>query len=269
MKYLDAFMLRLFDGDLDKDHTKSKSFVSWEKRYAKAWWRGTLIAPSTTLASTAQYLPRVRLSRLAAESPGLFDVAFTDVHQTISDIQWGGKAVQKVLRQSKARMLPFEDFWSSAVRFKFILIVPGVTQSSSLTNALRSGSVPVMVSHPTYEYLFPSLEPWVHYVPIQADLSDLQEIMQKLIGDDVLARSIAENAQQLAEQRLRPEATYCYLWHSLDRLQNLTVADQDELIQKSLDSFTEVPLIDLKMAHPHFKPLKERLGDNLQQCKAV
>ena len=57
-----------------------------------------------------------------------------------------------------------------------------------------SYSVPVKVESEKIEYFYSGLEPWVHYVPIKADYSDLLENIQWLKENDEKAKKIAENA---------------------------------------------------------------------------
>lgn len=250
---------------------KSLGVVSWEDKVSKAWWRGSLIAPSTTLITTAKFLPRVRLMRIAAQDPELFDVAFTSVHPTLAKIQWTEQAVKMVLRESRARLRPYEDFWSHAPWYKFLLIIPGVTQSHQLTNVLRSGSVPFIVSDSTFEHLHPLLTPWTHFVPIRADLADLVPALNLLRADDALARIIAGNAKELAQGRLQPTATYCYLWRALRGLRDLA-KDSAEALHQAVGKFEELPRLDLRRKYPDFKPIRDRLradcsSGSVETCK--
>lgn len=244
----------LLEGSLDS----TVGNTAWDDKVPKLWWRGTLIAPSTTLINTAHFYPRLRLLRLAADAPQLFDVALSGVHQTL-EIQWGKKYVQQVLEQVRARFVDYEDFWTHAPLFKYVLIVPGVTQSPQLSHVLRSGSVPLLVWDPTYEHLFPLLEPWVHYVPVRADLADLVPALELLRREDGRARRIALAARALAAERLRPSATYCYLWRALRALRDLT-EDQAAVAEAAAGTFTRIPELDARKHGARFRALRERLG---------
>jgi len=248
----------LVQGVLDNDTLASS--IDWKQKSPKLWWRGTMIAPSTTLLSTAQFHPRFRLMRIAAEFPWLFDVAFSGVHVTL-EMQWGRANIKKLLKNVRARVVGYEDFWENAPKFKFLLVAPGVTQSHQLTHVLRSGSVPLIVSDATFEHLWPLLQPWKHYVPVQANLADLAPALQKLLRHDELARSIANAAQNLATHRLQPIATYCYLSSALHRLRNIT-GKQEHLLTKFSQSFAHIPAISLAKEHSMFLPLQGRLRGN-------
>jgi len=236
----------------------------WDDRFAKAWWRGTLIAPSTALANTAAFLPRIRLQRLAAQNPALFDTAITNVHPTLTTHQWGTKRVQQVLHESGIQILPRVDFWSHAPNYKYLLVLPGVTQSHQLTDVLRSGAVPLLVWDATYEFLQPLLEPWTHYVPIHSDLSNLLDVLAWLHANDNKARQIAAHAHEVAVERLRPSAICCYLWRALRGLRDLT-SEQSLALGAAVASFKKLPRLDLGSLYPKYQPLKQQIAEESRE----
>ena len=61
-----------------------------------------------------------------------------------------------------------------------------------------SGSVPIKVDSSKIEYFYGNLEPWVNYVPVKADYSDLLENIRWLQANDEKAKKISENAQLFA-----------------------------------------------------------------------
>lgn len=246
----------LVQGVLDNETLAS---VEWEHRKPQLWWRGSMIAPSTTLLSSAHFHPRIRLMKLANKFPSIFDVAFSGVHRTLH-LQWGERNLEMIFREIQARFVEYEDFWEHAPKFKFLLVAPGVTQSHQLTHVLRSGAVPLIVSDATFEHLFPLLLPWKHYVPIHPNLADLVPVLEKLLQDDELAQSIAIAAQQLATERLQPTGTYCYLLFALHKLQNITGNSQSLLLELA-ESFTHVPRVDLVRENTRFLPIQRRLQE--------
>ncbi|KAI8611735.1 hypothetical protein BC830DRAFT_1139896 [Chytriomyces sp. MP71] len=54
------------------------------------------------------------------------------------------------------------------------------------------------------------LEPWVHYVPVEVDLSDLDERIQWLRKNDKAARQISLNAQKFIKGVNTISAMQCY-----------------------------------------------------------
>lgn len=252
-----VYHIRALVQGLENDTLISKN--PWQQKKPQLWWRGSMIAPSTTLLSTARFHPRMRLMKMAKNFPDLLNVAFSGVHQTLLT-QWGEKNIDIILKEIHARFVEYEDFWEHAPKFKFLLVAPGVTQSHQLSYVLRSGSVPLIVSDVTFEHLFPLLLPWKHYVPIQGDLANLVPVLEQLLQDDDLAHRIAQAAQDLAIERLQPVGTYCYLSSALQKLQNLT-GRQDHFLKKFSNAFTHIPLIDLAKENRRFLPIQERLKE--------
>ncbi len=54
------------------------------------------------------------------------------------------------------------------------------------------------------------LVPYVHYIPVEMDLSDLDAKVKWAIEHDVEAKRIAINAQMFAERRLGSSQLHCY-----------------------------------------------------------
>ena len=58
-----------------------------------------------------------------------------------------------------------------------------------------------MITHPKNNYWFKKfLVPMKHYVPIEYDLSDLEEKLEWLVTNDDKAREIAENAMKFSQE---------------------------------------------------------------------
>merc|ERR1719271_1200441 len=54
------------------------------------------------------------------------------------------------------------------------------------------------------------LQPWVHYVPVLKDLSNLVETVEKLRANDTLAQEIAANGRRFWKERLQPRHLLAY-----------------------------------------------------------
>ncbi|KAG8431545.1 hypothetical protein GDO86_018333 [Hymenochirus boettgeri] len=76
------------------------------------------------------------------------------------------------------------------------------------------GSLVFHVGEDWQEFFYHRLEPWVHYVPVSQDLSDLRELLQFAEENDEEMKKIAERGQQFITQFLRMEDVSQY-WKSL------------------------------------------------------
>jgi hypothetical protein len=79
------------------------------------------------------------------------------------------------------------------LQYKAIIILEGNDVASGLKWALLSNSVVLMQSPMFTSWAMEEmLEPWVHYIPLNRDLSDVEENMQWVLDNDEQAQRIAE-----------------------------------------------------------------------------
>lgn len=83
--------------------------------------------------------------------------------------------------------------WHEQLRYKAIVVVEGNDVASGLKWALASQSI-VLTAPPTYTSwaMEDMLMPWVHYVPLNSELTNIEERMQWVIDHDVEAQLIAQ-----------------------------------------------------------------------------
>jgi Glycosyl transferase family 90 len=88
---------------------------------------------------------------------------------------------------------------------KFVI---GLDAGTGLKWALFSNSVVMMIPPKFTSWAMEELlEPWVHYIPLSEDLSDVAEKMQWVLGHDSLAQQIAwQGALWIRDLVLHPDA---------------------------------------------------------------
>jgi hypothetical protein len=168
--------------------------IPWNDRRPVAFWRG---------ATTGRYpkggaqnwhdLPRARLCALANRHSDLFDAGFHRVvqmqnYEVIREIEASG-----LMRAA----LPETDF----NRYKYHIDIDGNSNSwAGLFIKLLTGSPVIKVSSPLgfRQWYYDRLEPWVHFVPVASDLSDLIERTEWLRDNPGRAQNIGEQGQKLA-----------------------------------------------------------------------
>ena len=132
-------------------------------------------------------MPQCRLVYNNWKSP-LLDAGITDIYKErvpdrLNDV--------KLLRDTKSI--------NEMMQYKGIIIMEGgyLTQdvAPDLQWALLSNSVVFMPRPRQTSWIMQELlEPWVHYIPLKNDLSDVQEQIQWMVDNDDQARGIAERA---------------------------------------------------------------------------
>ena len=101
-------------------------------------------------------------------------------------------------QRSKIRQVSLPDH----ARYKYLIDCPGWGYSARTKWLLAMGRPVFMVERPSVEHWHDLLKPWIHYVPVAADLSDLLENWQRLERDPDLYIAIAMGGRTFAEIHL-------------------------------------------------------------------
>jgi hypothetical protein len=184
------------------------SLPPWEERKPIAYWRGTMSGgPYPTIRTNVVW--------------HLYQSPHADV-KFVRCADMGPSQMGALCYQEDSRFFDEKRSLADHVQHKYILIIDGNCIASAHQWVFASGSVPVMVTHPGNKYwLLKYLKPMVHYVPIQYDLSDLNEKLEWLVNNDAEAKQIAANAMELARTVLSPEFQRGYLLREIDRVSSL------------------------------------------------
>ncbi|WOO79458.1 Beta-1,2-xylosyltransferase 1 [Vanrija pseudolonga] len=127
-----------------------------------------------------------------------------------------------------------------AIKYKYVLDVDGNGWSSRFHRLLASGSV-VFKSTIYPEWMSDWLTPWVHYVPVQIDYSDVYDIMSFFVGppdasgpglNDDLAKEIAANAKKFTTELWRWEDMQAYMFRFILEYSRLASDDRDGYVYR-------------------------------------
>jgi Glycosyl transferase family 90 len=167
----------------------------WSEKLAQVVWRGALSGDH----SHEHHHPRWTLGKMVAkyETTGVFDVGLVSIparhdhlHLNLSEV--GGL---------KQPMRPMESF----MKYQAILDIDGVSWSSRFGKLLCYNSVVLKVDPQYVDYFhFRDLQPYVHYVPVRYDLSDLlSQTLWALDPSNMNAvRKIIQNANDWCKHRM-------------------------------------------------------------------
>ena len=98
-------------------------------------------------------------------------------------------------------------------KYKAILVVGNVCDwCERVRGQLFMNSVMVLqdCDEKAREFFYNLLEPYVHYVPVKGDLSDLHEVGKWIVNNDSEVKKIIKNANEFARKYLCEESTYEY-----------------------------------------------------------
>ena len=168
--------------------------VPWSERAQIALWRGATTDRFPVPPLTWRDMRRVRLSLIGRAHPDMVDAGITDVHQ------WDRPELRPMI-EAEGLMKPFlprTDFR----RFRYQIDIDGATNAwAGLFTKLLTGSTVLKVeSDQNYrQWYYGRMTPWVHYVPVRADMADLLEKISWLRRHDDEAHAIAKRGQALAD----------------------------------------------------------------------
>jgi len=171
----------------------------WQRRISKAAWRGRCTGRGYE-PGLVHKQPRVAIMKLSRQHPQLLDARlfFSKGCAKVEHLVEFGDTAKDYLRE--------EDMQ----RFKYLVDIEGDGCSGRLSKLLGSGSVVLKYFRRGQQHYVQQMRPFVHYVPIRPDLSDLLQKIRWLQTNDDRARLIAHNAKHFAMVNLSPLAVDCY-----------------------------------------------------------
>ena len=156
-----------------------KDPYNWDKKENNIIWRGNSVT-----GLNKKYTRHTFVNKYSSTH----NVGFSD-------------SIKGTLEQNKGKMTVEEQ-----LKYKYIICLEGNDVGTSLKWSLLSNSI-VLMSKPIIEgWLMEGLlEPYVHYVPLQDDFSDLEEILEWCRNNDDKCKEISENSTKWMEQFLDKE----------------------------------------------------------------
>ena len=178
--------------------------IDWNDKKNKCIWRGATSGGTYTLSNFKDY-PRTKLVELSLKYPDLIDAKFNyiiqydklDTKLKIIELGYLGDtmSVQDQLKYKYQIYLAGNPGWSMRLYWQ-----------------LFSESLIFKVEDDYINFFSHCLKPWVHFIPIKRDLSDLIEKLNWAIENDQKAYEIAKNARKFAEQNLTYDNILYYLY---------------------------------------------------------
>lgn len=178
---------------------REQAVPSWKDRNREIIWRGSpngqgLVSNATMRVDDAALIQRVRMCLLLRDQTGI-DARLVNFGRTDS------------LSQDDARALELADIVGQSVDNSewrqrcFAIDIDGYTNSwSGLFTKLLMGCCVLKVASPSgyRQWYYHRLEPWQHYIPVAADLSDLQQKIDWCQSHDKECEQVAKHGRELA-----------------------------------------------------------------------
>ncbi|GAA5912419.1 uncharacterized protein JCM6883_005663 [Sporobolomyces salmoneus] len=216
---------------------------AWKiKKYNKAVWRGSTTGSDLTIPHARKHSQRVRLARLPHSTGQItlplaqhdepaflgpvedFTAPAQDFAKSYLDIKFQGRAQQcgdKESCEEFEKDFEWDGYMSEEEQnqYKYVIDVDGNGWSGRFHRLMSSNSL-VLKSTIFPEWYADRIQPWVHYVPLKVDYSDLFPILAFFQGSphdgsgshDDLAEKIATAGAKWAQGFWRWEDMQAYLF---------------------------------------------------------
>ncbi|KAH9507750.1 Protein O-glucosyltransferase 2 [Bulinus truncatus] len=171
---------------LDIFSTQANTGPKWANKSSIAFWRGR-----------DSRRERLNLVEMSLQNPDLIDARLTNMFFFPKDPQKYGELVKQV---------SFFDFF----KYKYQLNIDGTVAAYRFPYLLVGDTAVFKQDSEYYEHFYRELEPYVHYIPIKHDLSDVIEKIKWAREHDGEVHQIAKNGQQYARENLTPANILCY-----------------------------------------------------------
>ncbi|KAG2068530.1 hypothetical protein BDR04DRAFT_770499 [Suillus decipiens] len=239
----------------------------WEERVdERLLWRGTNTGIHHGADTRWQRAHRDHLVQLVNDMEGTLDVLRSPLNDTepvgepvawrkaylnpaLMDIQFAGKAgACSDLCDHLDRLYDWRKMQTlqEAGRYKYVFDVDGNGWSGRFKRLITSNSL-VFKSSIYPEWFMDRVAPWVHYVPVQVDLSDLYDTLTFFRGGlqgegahEDLAKKIAAAGREWSQTYWRKEDLTAYMFRLFLEYARVSSLDRDAMSYKEdLESSTE------------------------------
>lgn len=191
--------------------------IPWQSKKNRLIWRGCFGQTASDNSSqkinknNIHLFSRIRLCELSKEFPNLINAKLTTLCKTIPH-------VEKLYGKWKS----YEDLF----KYKYQMLIHGNAASYGRAGwRFFSNSLTFIAASNWEQWYSNELIPYVHYVPVKADLNDLVEKVLWAQQHDKEAETIAKNAREFALSHLTISDHLIYLYFLIERYSHLNFVD--------------------------------------------
>ncbi|EGD76818.1 hypothetical protein PTSG_08166 [Salpingoeca rosetta] len=187
---------------------KAGKFADWQSKRGVAFFRGR---PSNQA--------RVDAMLMSKERPDLVDARITKNQFNYFPNEEARREHRAFEAKygKKAELQPIDTFF----RNKYLLNIDGTVAAYRLATTLAGTSTLFKQESDYYEHFYNALEPWVHYVPVERNLSDLFDRVEYAQQHDDEMQAIARAGREFTRKHLRMPDIYCYHLRALRKYSRL------------------------------------------------
>ncbi len=196
-----------------KSVLSSMGKTPWEKKKNIAFWRGSLTR-----------FRRLNFCELTNVYPRYIDAKL--------NLKIEGNAPLQAYIEKQGLYSP-KVSWEEFLGYKYLPNLDGVMcAASAFLWRLLSDSVILKQESNEIQWFYGALEPYVHYVPIKNDFSNIIEQIHWAEQNDSICKEIAERSTQFALENLMFEDVYLYFYLVLKHYSYLQTLNREEIAKE-------------------------------------
>ena len=189
------------------DYSRLHAAAAWHQRIPKLYWRGTVAGWKSNSRGRLVILGRLHPHLIDALPQRLVNDAWTE---HVAESQGGWTDFSDAMRRGTPGNA------SEVFSYKYVINTHGNGNdwSNRFRSLLSTGAAVFKQESSLYEFWEWGLKPWVHYIPVKRDLSDLPQLLQWAQQHDSEAKRIADAGVRYVESNVRYDDALCY-WSEL------------------------------------------------------
>ena len=198
----DLYMIDSGWNDIIQNISPAREQYKWHDKENKIFWRGATTGGSYNLQNIDK-LPRLSLVMLSSIYPKLIDAKFSQYPQITLD-EGGEKlrTVLNILQSNNVESVREADH----LKYKYLISMDGNTAAwKRVPWIMYSNSVLVKQETIATQWFYPAMKPYVHYVPVNENLTDLFSQIEWMKSHDTELQKISQNAHNFVKNNLMPE----------------------------------------------------------------
>jgi hypothetical protein len=236
--------------------------VNWEDKKNIAVFRGSSTGTGVTI-ETNQRLKIAYLSYLKKidENDNLpyLNAGITKWNLRIKKIMDSSELTVIDIHSLPFDLVPFMSI-EEQCQYKYIVHIDGHVSAFRLSLELKMGSVILLVDSGWKMWYYDLLQPYVHYVPVKNDLSDIYDKIEWCKNNDDKCKEIVLNAQKFYETYLQKDGTLDYMQKILvDVKKQIGVYYYNEISPLTLQIEKEKEIINEFNKYPEFSKIKDKI----------
>lgn len=198
---------RRYDGDFS---------TPWSERKPTAVFRGATTGCGITIDTN----PRLKLAYIASVTPSDHDgIPILDAGITSFNLRPRKVSGDPYLRTIEPENLPFGTIGrlspSEQSTYKYIINVDGHVSAFRLSYEMSMGSTLLLIGSPWKIWFTDMLQPYVHYIPVLEDMSNLVKQVKWCRAHDAECEEIAMNALAFFNKYLQKDGILDYMQKTL------------------------------------------------------